>query len=227
MWCDAKDKKMREKNRKHISPPSSRTISPFPYPLSQTFTCRSKTEVIVSHTNELMLWHSDSSSLWPEIDPRLLLQSENLHLQHHRLLHRAPSNTTGRRQKRCKTTALLKRNTATCRREIYQLLLSVLFFRRSKLFISTQPGPVTFPQLLTYTAPWVYYKTIPLEQPGVKCFVQGQGGNNFSRGSNHQTFPNHISHHHQNTILPEEKNRSVAHDLFRCTKVKWFNYCLW
>lgn len=106
---------------------------------------------------------------------------------------------------RCKTTALLKRNTATCRREIYQLLLSVFFFRRSKLFISTQPGPVTFPQLLTYTAPWVYYKTIPLEQPGVKCFVQGQGGNNFSWGSNHQTFPNHISHHHQNTILPEEK----------------------
>jgi len=105
----------------------------FPYPLSHTFMCRSKTEVIISHANEPMLWHSDSSSLWPGIDPRLQLQSENLHLQHHRLPCSAPSNTTGQRQKHCKTTALLKRNTATCRREIYQLPLSVLFFRKIKL----------------------------------------------------------------------------------------------
>lgn len=43
---------------------------------------------------------------------------------------------------------LLKRNTATCWREIYQLLLNVVFFRRITLiFIATQPGPVAFPQL--------------------------------------------------------------------------------
>lgn len=55
-------------------------------------THRSRTEVIVAHTNEVLLLHSDSSSLWPETDPRLHLQSENLHLQHHRLLHNTPSN---------------------------------------------------------------------------------------------------------------------------------------
>lgn len=55
-------------------------------------THRGRTEVIVSHTNELLLRRSDSSSLWPETDPRLHLQSENLHLQHHRLLHNTASN---------------------------------------------------------------------------------------------------------------------------------------
>lgn len=188
MWHTRK-KKIREKNRTHISPPSSRTISPFPYPLSQTFTCRSKTEVIVSHTNELMLWHSDSSSLWPEIDPRLQLQSENLHLQHHRLLHRAPSNTTGQRQKTLQNhCASQAQHCHLSEGNLSAAVKRVILEESNCLFPHNQ---VSFPQLLTYTVPWIQYKTIPLEQPGVKCFVQGQGGNNFSRGSNHQTIPNH------------------------------------
>jgi len=50
-----------------------------------------------------------------------------------------------------------------------------------------------------------YYKTIPLDLHGVKCFVQGQGGNNFSLGDRTNKPSQTTISHHQNTILQEEK----------------------
>lgn len=154
-----------------------------------------------------------------KLTPRLQLHSENLHLQHHRLLHRAPSNTQPAKGKNVAKAALVKRNTATCRRKIYQLLLNVVFLEESNCYLLPHnQGQLHFHNFWHRTATWIYYKTIPLEQPGVKCFVQGHSDNDSSRGSNHQTT---ISHHHQNTILQEENpDHMRAHDLFRCTKVK-------
>ncbi len=58
------------------------------------------------------------------------------------------------------------------------------------------------------TAPWIYYGIIWLEQPGVKCLVQGHSFSDSSRGSNHQNFPNvHTSSY--NTIAEEENQIKV------------------
>ncbi len=192
-----------------LLPPLSWTFSLYPI-RCHTRTRRSKTEVIDSHTNELMLWHSDSSSLWPEIDPQTPATVWKPPFTTPQAATQHPiKHTTSQRQRRRKTAALIKSKTATCRWEIYQLILNVIFIEESNCYLLLHnQGQLHLHNFGHKTALWIYYGTIWPEQPGVKCLVQEHSCNDSSRGSNHQTFPNIVTSSYT-TITEEEKQIKV------------------
>lgn len=156
-------KKIRERKRPKATlallPPLSWTLSPV---RCHTHTRRSKTEVTDSHNDELMLWHSDSSSLWSEIDPQTPATVwKPPFTTPQAAIHHPIKHTTSQRQKCCKTTALIKSNTATYRWEIYQPLLNVIFIEESNCYLLPyKQGQLHLRNFWHRTVPWIYYGTI-------------------------------------------------------------------
>lgn len=134
-------------------------------------------------------------------------------------------HTTGQRRKTCKTTVLLKRNTATCRKEIYQLLLNVAFLEESNHYLLPHnQDQLHFHNFWHRTLTWIYYKTIPLEQPGLSALFKGTVVMTSHRDRTIKLYQTTIWHH-QNTILQEEKPDQEHKFYLRVQRIKWSYNC--